>query len=67
MKFFNYFDVPEEELEAEGVLGYLKSVFKEIDAPEGRILAWYKLSHEDKGMSRICAIYEVKDKIRSAR
>ncbi|MBY8999411.1 MAG: hypothetical protein KGD64_00690 [Candidatus Heimdallarchaeota archaeon] len=67
MKFFNYFDVPEKELETEGVLNYLKSVFKELEAPEGRILAWYKLDHEDKGMSRICAVYETKDKIRSAR
>ena len=67
MKFFNYFDVSEEELKTDGVLSYLKSVFKEIEAPEGRILAWYKLAHEDEGMSRICAVYEVTDKIRSAR
>ena len=67
MKYLNYFDVPEEELETKDVREYLHSIYKKIRVPRGKITSLQILPHEEKGMRRICAIYEVDEKIRKAR
>jgi len=67
MKYLNYFDVPDEELKSKDVREYLYSIYRRIKVPEGKIKAIQILPHEDKSMKRICAIYEVEEKIKRAR
>ncbi|MHA2357178.1 MAG: hypothetical protein ACXABK_00215 [Candidatus Heimdallarchaeaceae archaeon] len=58
MRFLNYFDIPEEELKSKDVKEYVYSIYKELNAPEGRIRSIQFLPHEDKKIRRVCAIYE---------
>ena len=67
MKYLNYFDVPDEELKSQDIKEYLHSIYKKIKVPKGEIKAIQILPHEDKGIKRICAIYEVEEKIKRAR
>ncbi|MHA1952600.1 MAG: hypothetical protein ACXAAM_05140 [Candidatus Heimdallarchaeaceae archaeon] len=67
MKYLNYFDVPDEELKKKDVREYLQSIYKKIKVPKGEIKTIQILPHEDEGIKRICAIYEVDEKIKRAR
>ena len=67
MKYLNYFDVTDEELKSQDIKEYIYSIYKKIKVPKGEIKAIQILPHEDKGIKRICAIYEVKEKIKRAR
>ena len=67
MKYLNYFDVPDEELKKKDVSEYLHSIYKKIKVPKGKITSMQILPHEDKGIRRICAIYEVEEKVKGAR
>ena len=59
MELINYFDIPKEELENQNILEYLEEIYRSIDAPLGKVRAWYSLPHEDKNMKRICVFYAV--------
>ncbi|MCK5159219.1 MAG: hypothetical protein KAR08_08680 [Candidatus Heimdallarchaeota archaeon] len=67
MKYLNYFDVPDEELKSKDAKEYLNTIYKKIKAPRGKITSMQILPHEEKGMRRICAIYEVDEKVKRAR
>ena len=67
MKYLNYFDVPDEELKTKDVREYLNTIYKKIKVPKGEITSVQILPHEEEGMRRICAIYEVDEKIKRAR
>ncbi|NPD89078.1 MAG: hypothetical protein HGN29_10165 [Asgard group archaeon] len=67
MKYLNYFDVPDEELKSQDIKEYLHSIYKKIKVPKGKITSMQVLPHEEEGMRRICAIYEVDEKIKRAR
>ncbi len=60
MEFVNYFDIPKKELENQSILSYLAELYKSIEAPSGKVRAWYSLPHEDKDMKRLCVFYSVK-------
>ena len=59
MQFSNYFDIPEEELENESIISYLQQLYKRLNAPKGKIQAWYLLPHEEKGIKRVCVYYKI--------
>ncbi|MHA1198455.1 MAG: hypothetical protein ACTSQF_03790 [Candidatus Heimdallarchaeaceae archaeon] len=59
MEFINYFDIPKEELEDQSIMSYLEKLYRSIEAPIGRVRAWYALPHEDKDMKRICVFYSI--------
>ena len=59
MKFLNYFDIPKEELEDKEVMEYLQQIFKKINAPKGKIQAWFSLPHQDDDMRRVCVYYKI--------
>ena len=59
MEFINYFDIPKKELENISVLSYLEELYRSIEAPLGKVRAWYSLPHEDKNMRRICVFYRI--------
>lgn len=67
MKYLNYFDVPDKELKDKDAKEYLNTIYKKINVPRGKITSLQILPHEDEGMKRICAIYEVDEKIKRAR
>jgi len=68
MQFSNYFDIPIEELEGTSMINYLEQLYRRINAPKGRIQAWYILPHEEKGIKRVCVYYKVDTpKIRAGR
>jgi hypothetical protein len=67
MKYLNYFDVPDEELKKKDAKEYINTIYKKIKVPRGKITSMQILPHEDEGMKRICAIYEVDEKIKRAR
>ncbi len=67
MKYLNYFDVPDEELKTRDVREYLNTIYKKIKVPKGKITSMQILPHEEEGMRRICAIYEVDEKVKRAR
>ncbi|MHA1952599.1 MAG: hypothetical protein ACXAAM_05145 [Candidatus Heimdallarchaeaceae archaeon] len=58
MQFSNYFDIPVEELENMSMISYLEQLYRRINAPKGKIQAWYILPHEEKGIKRVCVYYK---------
>jgi len=59
VKFFNYFDIPKEEIENRDVMTYLENIYKKLGAPKGRVLAWYTLPHENRNVKRLCVFYRI--------
>ena len=69
MQFSNYFDIPVEELEDKSMISYLEQLYRRINAPKGKIQAWYILPHEEKGIKRVCVYYKIEKtpKIRAGK
>ncbi|MCG3216347.1 MAG: hypothetical protein KAS63_06485 [Candidatus Heimdallarchaeota archaeon] len=69
MQFSNYFDIPVEELENMSMISYLEQLYRRINAPKGKIQAWYILPHEEKGIKRVCVYYKTEKtpKIRAGK
>ena len=63
MEFLNYFDIPYEELKHRDVKDYVYSIYRRFNAPKGKIHSLKLLPHEEEGISRVCAIYKVEEKI----
>ena len=64
MKCANYFDIETEELNNIDIKEFLVTLYQKIEAPKGQVYSWRLLPHEEKGMNRIYAVYEIKTDIR---